>query len=168
MALQKLSIVIPVFNEAATVTDLLQNVWAQALPNGLKKEMIIVESNSSDDTRKLVEHFVNTHPATSENSVKVLLEETPRGKGHAVRFGLKHITGDIVLIQDGDLEYDVADYPLLLEPLLESHADFVLGSRHLSAGGWKIRKFEGSPFKAALLNFGGVFFKFKMSNVVAQ
>jgi hypothetical protein len=75
-----------------------------------------------------------------------------------MREGLQMVTGDIVLIQDADLEYNVTDYPMLIDPILEGHADFVLGSRHLSAGSWKIRKFNKTPITSTLFNIGGLFF----------
>ncbi|MGK5086321.1 glycosyltransferase family 2 protein [Bdellovibrionota bacterium FG-2] len=152
----KVSIVIPVYNEANTVQTLLNRVWLQELPRGLEKELIIIESNSTDKSREIVQNFAKTHEQTG--TVKLILQEVGKGKGNAMKEGFAAATGDIILIQDADLEYDVADYPALLDPILDGHANFVLGSRHLSAGSWKIRKFEGNPFKAALLNFGGVFF----------
>jgi glycosyltransferase involved in cell wall biosynthesis len=87
----------------------------------------------------------------------LILEERPQGKGHAVRTGFQHATGDFILIQDADLEYDLEDYEALLEPLLTGHEAFVLGSRH---GGrtWKIRHFEGNPISTLLFNVGHWFF----------
>ncbi|GIL18205.1 MAG: glycosyl transferase [Oligoflexia bacterium] len=156
-AAKKVSIVIPVFNESKTVEQLLNAVSKQSLPGDLSKELVIVESNSTDGTRQLVQKFVTNFSSSEKTSVKLILQDKPSGKGYAVREGLASITGDIVLIQDGDLEYDVADYPLLIQPILDGHADFVLGSRHLSAGSWKIRKFNNTT-KATILNVGGVLF----------
>jgi glycosyltransferase involved in cell wall biosynthesis len=155
--INKISIVIPVFNEASTLIELLKAVKNQPLPQQLKKEMIIVESNSKDGSRELVKNFAEQNK-NGDVEIKVLLQEKPQGKGNAMRLGLQAVTGDIILIQDADLEYDVADYPMLLQPILDGHTEFVLGSRHLSAGHWKIRKFEESAFKSALMNFGGTFF----------
>ncbi len=153
----KISVVIPVFNEASTVRTLLQQVWHQTVPS-CQKELIIVESNSTDGTREIVQRFVAEHQNTASGEITLVLQEKARGKGSAVRQGLKSATGDIILIQDGDLEYDVKDYPALVTPILEGKADFVLGSRHLSAGTWKIRKFESNPVRGVLLNFGGILF----------
>jgi glycosyltransferase involved in cell wall biosynthesis len=118
----------------------------------LDKEIIIVESNSSDSTREVVSQYRN------HSQVKLIFEDRPRGKGHAVRAGLAHATGDFVLIQDADLEYDIEDYDVLLEPLISGRSAFVLGSRH---GGktWKLRQFAGNRAASILFNFGHWFFR---------
>ena len=152
----KVSIVIPVYNEGATVGELLHQVWEQPLE--LEKEMVIVESNSSDGSRDIVKKFAQEKDALAPGSVKLVLQERPRGKGSAMREGFAHATGDIILIQDADLEYDVKDYPAVLAPIVEGKTAFVLGSRHLSAGSWKIRKFEGAFIKAQFMNLGGALF----------
>lgn len=146
----KLSIVMPAYNEAATVAQVIEAVLAVPLP-GIDRELIIVESNSTDGTRAEVLAW-SSHP-----DVRVVLEDRPRGKGHAVRAGLAQASGDIVLIQDADLEYDVADYPRLLAPLLRYQTAFVLGSRHEGAG-WTTRRFDDRPALGVALNVGHVFF----------
>lgn len=147
----------PVFNEGVYVGNTLQRVWDQALP-GVEKEIIIVESNSIDDTRTICKAFVDQIHETHPNSVKLILQKLAKGKGNAVRAGLRQATGDIILIQDADAEYDTKDYGQLLSPIIDGKVEFVLGSRHLSVGNWKIRRFESSPLKAAILNIGGFFF----------
>src|SRR5258707_1277373 len=96
---------------------------------GVDREIIIVESNSKDGTREIAQSYA-AHP-----EVSVILEERPRGKGHAVREGFRQATGDILMIQDADLEYDLNDYDSLLAPLIAYRALFVLGARH--GGDWK-------------------------------
>jgi len=155
----KLSIIIPVYNEASTIVRLLEAVYNQELPNNLKKEIILIESNSKDNTRELVKRFIKEKKSVnSKTEFKLILQAVAKGKGSATREGLSVASGDICLIQDGDLEYDISDYPILVKPILDGHADFVLGSRHLSAGSWKIRKFDESPIKSSIYNFGGAFF----------
>lgn len=154
----KVSIILPVFNEAKTVHELLERVWNQPLLPEMSKEMIIVESNSKDQTREIVQKFAESKKNDATSQVRVILQNEGKGKGNAVREGLKEATGDIIIIQDGDLEYDVKDYPALLQPLVDGRAKFVLGSRHLSAGSWKIRKFEKDRLTSAFMNVGGVFF----------
>lgn len=140
----RLSVIVPVYNEIATVRIALDALLAKEI-SGLAIEIIIVESNSTDGTRDVVLSY-RTQPR-----VTLILEDTPRGKGHAVRTGLAHATGDLVLIQDADLEYSLADYEVLLAPLREGRAAFVLGSRHGAADG-KIRQFNDQPLHAFMLN----------------
>ena len=102
-------------------------------------EVIVVESNSTDGTREVVRPYA-LHPR-----LRLVLEDRPRGKGHAVRAGLAHATGDFVLIQDADLEYDLDDYDVLLEPLAAGREALVLGSRHGGNAWWKMRQFTGQP-----------------------
>jgi len=148
---RKLSVVVPAYNEKATFRDLMEPLIRKEI-DGLDMEIVVVESNSTDGTREEVLQYQD-HPR-----VKVVLEERPYGKGHAVRTGFQHITGDFVLIQDADLEYDLNDYEALLEPLCKCHEAFVLGSRHQGGNSWKLREFEQQPFLSAFLNFGHVFF----------
>ena len=99
----KLSVVVPVYNERPTLKIALDAITAKRIA-GWEIEIIIIESNSTDGSRDIALSYQN-HPG-----VRVVLEERPRGKGHAVRAGLAQVTGDVVLIQDADLEYDLADY----------------------------------------------------------
>jgi SAM-dependent methyltransferase len=147
---RKLSVVVPVFNEVATVEDALNKLLAKQV-EGLDIEIIIVESNSADGTHEIVLPYKD-HPR-----VKLILEDRPQGKGKAVRTGLGHITGDFVLIQDADLEYDLDDYEALLEPLMSGREAFVLGARH---GGRlvKMRHFTDRPLQGLVLNIGHWFF----------
>ena len=151
------SIVVPVFNEQATFRTMMDALLAKQLP-GMRKEIIVVESNSTDGSRELVQSY------TGYPDVKILLQSAPRGKGHAVREGLEAATGDILMIQDADLEYDLDDYEGLLEPLVAWQSMFVLGSRH--QGGWKMRKFTDEPLTAAVFNFGHGFFRSLINGVL--
>ncbi len=148
---RKLSIIMPVFNEARTFQQVIEQLLLKKV-DGLSIEIIIVESNSRDGTRDVVLKYQD-HPR-----VKVVLEDKPRGKGHAVRAGFVHATGDFILIQDADLEYDMADYDALLEPLRMGKTAFVLGTRHDNNGLMKMRHFADQPVMGALLNFGHIFF----------
>ncbi|MBM3256663.1 MAG: glycosyltransferase family 2 protein [Candidatus Moranbacteria bacterium] len=164
MGKKKLSIIIPVYNEERTVEKLLEKIYELAIP-GFEKELIIVEDNSKDNSRAIVRDFCRAH-----RGCKLILGRAPRGKGTAVRRGLKYASGDVLAIQDADLEYDVNDYPKLLKPFAEGKAKFVLGSRHLNDEGNKnrmIRKFRGLEkiFYGYLMNVGGVFLH-KLFNVL--
>ena len=133
---------------------MMDALLAKQLPD-MRKEIIIVESNSTDGSRELVQSYEG-HP-----EVRIVLQPRPRGKGHAVREGLAMATGDIVMIQDADLEYDLDDYDGLLAPLAAWQSMFILGSRH--QGGWKMRKFNDAPLTAAIFNFGHSFFRTAMN-----
>jgi glycosyltransferase involved in cell wall biosynthesis len=139
-----LSVIVPIYNEAATVRTALDAILAKQVP-GWRLEIILVESNSTDGTRDIVLGY-KTHPR-----VKLILEDAPRGKGHAVRAGFAAASGDVILIQDADLEYDLDDYDVLLAPLAAGRQSFVLGSRH-GQGGWAIRQFSDQPLQALVLN----------------
>jgi len=148
-ALRTCSILVPVFNEKDTFPELMRMLLAKRLDHlGLEREIILIESNSSDGTRELVAGFAATP------GVRIIYEDRPRGKGHAVRAGLAVATGDIVLIQDADLEYDLNDYDALLQPLLAHRAAFVLGCRH--GGRFRMRKFPHQRLLGEVLNIAHV------------
>jgi glycosyltransferase involved in cell wall biosynthesis len=132
-----------------------------AKPLRLNKELIIVESGSRDGTREIVAEYAQ------HEGVRVIYESEPRGKGSAVRAGLAAATGSIVLIQDADLEYDIDDYDALLEPILQRRTSFVLGSRTLGAGDWKVRRFARGALAGLLLNVAQVGFA-KTFNLLYQ
>ncbi len=149
---RRLSVIVPVYNEAATFVELIEQLLAKTI-TGVDMEIIVVESNSTDGSRDLVLQY-RDHPR-----IRVILEDKPKGKGHAVRTGLKIATGDIVLFQDADLEYDINDYDALITPLLRFQNNFVLGTRHnYGKNSWKIREFSDSAGLAAFFNFGHVLF----------
>jgi ribosomal protein S27E len=156
---EKVSIVLPVFNEARYAAQVIDTVLAKVLK--IEKELIIVESNSTDGTRDIVREYAGAP------NVRVVFEDRPRGKGHAVRTGLAHVTGSIVLIQDADFEYDVDDYDALLEPILQNRATFVLGSRSLGLDDWKVRRYDATPIRGLALNIAQVVFA-KTYNVLYQ
>jgi ribosomal protein S27E len=156
---EKLSIILPVFNEKRFAAQVIDAVLAKELP--IDRELIIVESNSTDGTREIVAQY------EGRPGVRVVYEDKPRGKGHAVRTGLQHVTGTIVLIQDSDFEYDIDDYDALLEPLLQRKTMFVLGSRSLGLDDWKVRKYDTTPIRGLALNFAQVMFA-KTYNVLYQ
>ncbi len=127
-----LSIVIPVFNEERFIEKTLIEV-CNADSLNLDKEIIIVDDGSSDGTQNSIEKAIKLLKAKTKNtSFKTLFKKSNMGKGAALRDGFKISAGDIVLIQDGDLEYSPQDYPILLEPFLKNDADVVYGSRFIS------------------------------------
>jgi len=127
-AFTKLSIIVPVYNERRTVLELLRTVMSQEV--GLAKELIVVDDFSTDGTREYLQEMdLPGLFGQNGNSVRLVLHEKNRGKGAGVRTGLAESTGELVLIQDADLEYDPGDFPALLKPILDGRADAVFGNR---------------------------------------
>jgi glycosyltransferase involved in cell wall biosynthesis len=122
------SIVIPVYNEAATVQDLIRLVVDAKLPDGLTREIICVNDCSKDGTAAKLDELPTIFPGTS---FQVYHKPVNEGKGAALRDGFAKATGDIIIIQDADMEYDPADYPKLLQPIIDNKADVVYGSRFI-------------------------------------
>ncbi len=120
-----LSIVIPCYNEKKTIGTLLSRVLAAGLPPGVDREVIVVDDCSQDGTRDILK-------AMSDARVRVVYHDTNRGKGAALRTGFTHATGDVVVVQDADLEYNPDEYGRLLKPILDGRADVVYGSRFLT------------------------------------
>src|SRR5690348_5129817 len=130
----KLSIVIPVYNEA----DTLYEIFDRVVRTPFKKELVIVEDGSSDGTVQILRHLDSLRKSLPQETncefeLKTLFHEKNMGKGAAMRTALNAVTGDVVLIQDADLEYSPTDYPALIKPILEGRADVVYGSRFLGA-----------------------------------
>lgn len=118
----KLSIIIPVYNEKKTIEEIIRRVKSVKLSLGVKKEIIVVDDYSTDGTREILKKI--TQPG-----IKIFYHQKNQGKGAAVRTGLSHATGDYLIIQDADLEYDPQDIPRLLKPVLVGKAEVVYGSR---------------------------------------
>lgn len=123
-AFHRLSIVIPVYNERDRVAAVIEKV-RRADSLGLEKEIIVVDDGSTDGTREILAGYEGA------SGIRILYQERNQGKGAALRRGFAAATGEIVLVQDADLEYDPVDYPALLRPILEGQADVVYGSRFL-------------------------------------
>lgn len=127
----QLSVVIPVYNEQHTVAELIERVRGVDL--GMEKELVIVDDCSTDGSRKVLEDLSRRH-----QDISLVLHKANQGKGAALRSGFAAATGDVVLIQDADLEYDPREYPRLLQPILDGQADVVYGSRFLGGGAHRV------------------------------
>lgn len=123
-----LSIVIPAYNEKTTIREILSRVGNAPLPGSIEREIVVVDDGSADGTREMLREMERR-----DDPVPFRLFEQPenRGKGAAIRRGFQEATGDLLLIQDADLEYHPRDYPALLQPILDDEADVVYGSRFL-------------------------------------
>ncbi len=139
----------PVYNEASTIHEIIAKVNAVELPGVSARELIIVDDGSKDGTREILQEMVPTE------TLKIYFHAHNMGKGAALRTSLHYATGDIILIQDADLEYDPGEYPELLKPILDGRADVVYGSRMTGA---KVRRdfnflhFVGNKFLTLLTN----------------
>ena len=155
----RVSILIPCYNEERTIYELLSRVVAQDLSSlGLEREIIVVDDGSTDSSRQRIERFIEDHPG---ESVKLISYSPNRGKGYAIRKALDVASGDIILIQDADLEYDPSDYRELLKPIVSGVAPVVYGSRWIAkempisgplyaVGGWLENKFLRTLYRTNL------------------
>ncbi|MDA8295114.1 MAG: glycosyltransferase family 2 protein [Actinomycetota bacterium] len=149
---QVLSVVMPVYNEAGTASQVVEALLAKQI-DGIDLELVIVESNSTDGSREAMQAY------GADPRVTLVLEERPQGKGHAVRAGLAAASGDFVLIQDADLEYDLDDYEAVLEPLRRIEAGFVLGYRKRTDGArFGVRHFESQVIASVAMNLANIAF----------
>jgi len=130
MQFSKLSIIIPCYNEEKTVHLILEKIVRVKLTRDITKEIILVNDCSTDHTGAAIRRFFDAHP---ESDFKLFNHDVNKGKGAAIHTGISHATGDYLVIQDADLEYDPQEYNILMQPVLDGFADVVLGSRF--AGG---------------------------------
>jgi glycosyltransferase involved in cell wall biosynthesis len=150
--MKKLSILIPVFNEGATINLILDKIKKVVLPQNIEKELIIVNDCSSDNTKQAIENYISKNP---ELTITFLNHEKNKGKGAAIHTAITNATGDYTIIQDADLEYNPEEYIILLQPILDGFADVVYGSRFMGGNAHRVLFFWhtiGNKFLTFLSN----------------
>ena len=158
----KLSVVIPVYNEADTVAAILDKILALDHGDGQAVEILLVDDGSSDPSGEIIAEYLQSHP---QADIRVYSHEKNRGKGAALHTGIKEATGDLVIIQDADLEYDPDEYSLLMQPILDGHADVVYGSRYLGGNPHRILFFWHSIGNRVLTLFSNFMTNLNLTDV---
>lgn len=155
-----LSIIIPAYNEARTIHLILEKIEAVQLISGIKKEIIIVNDCSSDETANVVRNLMQKYPA-----IRFVEHEVNKGKGAAIHTGIKEANGDYIIIQDADLEYDPQEFNLLLKPITDGFADVVYGSRFMGGNPHRILFFWHSIGNGVLTFMSNMFTNLNLTDM---
>jgi len=161
--MKTLSVIIPAYNEEATITQILDRVGQTKLIGEITKELIIVNDCSTDSTSKLVSEYINRNG--SKSSTRLVEHQKNMGKGAAIHTGIPNASGDYIIIQDADLEYDPKEYNLLLQPVLDGFADVVYGSRFMGGNAHRILFFWHSIGNAVLTFLSNMFTNLNLTDM---
>jgi len=162
----KLSIIIPVYNEEKLISTTIEKVISAPLPEGMQRELIIVDDGSKDDTAKKIKNKINIlQSGKGVCAIHFIEKKKNEGKGAALRDGFMKSTGDIVLVQDADLEYSPDDYPILLEAFVKNDADVVYGSRFISHRPHRVLYFWHSIMNKFLTMFSNMFSNLNLTDM---
>ncbi len=159
---KKLSIVIPAFNEERTIHLILDKIKSVQLIQNIEKELIITNDFSTDDTEGAIKRYMEANP---DVSIQYYKHEVNKGKGAALHTGIRHATGDFVIIQDADLEYDPQEYNILLKPFLDGFADVVYGSRFMGGRPHRILFFWHSIGNKFLTSVSNMFTNLNLTDM---
>jgi glycosyltransferase involved in cell wall biosynthesis len=159
---QKLSIIIPAYNEAPTIHKILNKIQSVALLNGIEKEIIIINDCSTDSTEESIQKYIRANPSLA---VIYRKHEVNKGKGAAIHTGIKEATGDVIVIQDADLEYDPHEFNILLKPIVDEVADVVYGSRFMGDKPHRILFFWHTIGNRCLTTLSNIFTDLNLSDM---